>query len=238
MGGTLLRPLLQWEHCVTLSPCRCQMPADHGRIRHWANFGEAQQGHRQLGLCQGPWQRRDSPRPTKALEDYLNAFSACTPLSVLARSCTTRHAGSQDHHTLQEQGREERLQQLQRHLPSQRLWQSLCTVHLDPTAEADRTCLSWTTVPLPSWKVNNRHGLLPSLTPGDCREQQMPLYIVTIDLTKAFDLVSRDGLFKILQKIGCPPKLQSRIESFHTHMKWTVQFNGRSSRPFDIRSAS
>ena len=67
-----------------------------------------------------------------------------------------------------------------------------------------------------------------------CREQQMPLYIAFIDLTKAFDLVSRDGLFQILPKIGCPPKLQSMIESFHTNMKGTVQFNG--PRPFDIRS--
>ena len=66
-----------------------------------------------------------------------------------------------------------------------------------------------------------------------CRE---PLYIAFIDLTKAFDLVSRDGLFQILPKIGCPPKLQSMIESFHTSMKGTVQFNGSSSRPFDIRS--
>ena len=69
-----------------------------------------------------------------------------------------------------------------------------------------------------------------------CREQQMPLYVAFIDLTKAFDLVSRDGLFKILPKIGCPPKLQSMIESFHTGMKGTVQFNGSSSEPFDIRS--
>ena len=37
-----------------------------------------------------------------------------------------------------------------------------------------------------------------------CREQQMPLYIAFIDLTKAFDLVSRQGLFQLL-KIGCPP---------------------------------
>lgn len=69
-----------------------------------------------------------------------------------------------------------------------------------------------------------------------CREQHMPLYVAFIDLTKAFDLVSRDGLFKILPKIGCPPKLQSMIESFHTNMKGTVQFNGSSSEPFDIRS--
>ena len=34
-----------------------------------------------------------------------------------------------------------------------------------------------------------------------CREQNMLLYISFIDLTKAFDFVSRDGLFKILTKI-------------------------------------
>ena len=64
----------------------------------------------------------------------------------------------------------------------------------------------------------------------------MPLCIVFIDLTKAFDLVSRDGLFKVLPKIGCPPKLQSMIESFHSDTKGTVQFNGSSSEPFEIRS--
>ena len=40
-----------------------------------------------------------------------------------------------------------------------------------------------------------------------CREQGKPLYVAFIDLTKAFDLVSRGGLFKILAKIGCPPTL-------------------------------
>ena len=38
-----------------------------------------------------------------------------------------------------------------------------------------------------------------------CREQLMPLYLAFIDLTKAFDLVSRSRLFKLLQKMGCPP---------------------------------
>ena len=71
---------------------------------------------------------------------------------------------------------------------------------------------------------------------GKCREQQTPLYIAFIDLTKAFYLVSRDVLFMVLPKIGCPPKLQSRIESFHNDTKGTVQFNGSSSDPFEIRS--
>ena len=52
-----------------------------------------------------------------------------------------------------------------------------------------------------------------------CRKQQTPLYFAFIDLTKVFDLVGRDGLFQILPKIGCPPRLQSMIESFHTNMK-------------------
>ena len=64
----------------------------------------------------------------------------------------------------------------------------------------------------------------------------MTLYIAFIDLTKVFDLVSRDGLFKVLPKTGCPPKLQSMIASFHTDTKGTVQFNGSSSDPFEIRS--
>ena len=69
-----------------------------------------------------------------------------------------------------------------------------------------------------------------------CREQHMPLYIAFIDLTQAFDLVSRDGLFKVLPKIGCPPKLQSMIESFHTDTKGTVQINDSFSETFEIRS--
>lgn len=39
-----------------------------------------------------------------------------------------------------------------------------------------------------------------------CHEQRRLLYIAFIDLTKAFDLVSRKGLFILLQRIGCPPQ--------------------------------
>ena len=37
-----------------------------------------------------------------------------------------------------------------------------------------------------------------------CREQRKPLYMAFIDLTKAFDLVSRNGLFQILDKRMSP----------------------------------
>ncbi|XP_076065031.1 uncharacterized protein LOC143039064 [Oratosquilla oratoria] len=39
-----------------------------------------------------------------------------------------------------------------------------------------------------------------------------------------------------LRKVGCPPKLHSLLESFHSNMKGTVQFNGNISEPFNIRS--
>ena len=46
-----------------------------------------------------------------------------------------------------------------------------------------------------------------------CKEQQRPLYLAFIDLTKAFDQVCRSGLFMLLQKIGCPPHLQPVVRN-------------------------
>ena len=69
-----------------------------------------------------------------------------------------------------------------------------------------------------------------------CREQNQPLYLAFIDVTKAFDLVSRDGLFRMLPFIGCPPKLLSIEESFHDGMRSTVQFDGDFSNNFHVKS--
>ncbi|XDV29424.1 hypothetical protein PO909_032554 [Leuciscus waleckii] len=69
-----------------------------------------------------------------------------------------------------------------------------------------------------------------------CRELQMPLFIAFIDLTKAFDLVSRKGLFQLMQKIGCPPQLLNIIASFHDDMKGIVSCDGETSKPFEIKS--
>ncbi|PFX11947.1 LINE-1 retrotransposable element ORF2 protein [Stylophora pistillata] len=69
-----------------------------------------------------------------------------------------------------------------------------------------------------------------------CKEQQQPLYIAFIDLTKAFDLVSRDGLFKILPLLGYPPKLLSLIKSLHDGSRGTVQYDENRFESFDINS--
>ena len=57
-----------------------------------------------------------------------------------------------------------------------------------------------------------------------------------IDLTKAFDLVSRSGLFKLLQKIGCPPHLLVIISSFHENMHSMVNYNSSTSEAFKASS--
>ena len=67
-----------------------------------------------------------------------------------------------------------------------------------------------------------------------CSEKQRPLFVAFIDLTKAFDSVSREGLFHILPLIGCAPKLFNFIKTFHVGNRGTVKFGGDSSEVFDI----
>ena len=69
-----------------------------------------------------------------------------------------------------------------------------------------------------------------------CREQNKPLHIAFVDLTKAFDTVSRSGLYMVLEKIGIPPKLLKLVKSFHDDMKATVQSDGSKSDSFYIKS--
>ena len=57
-----------------------------------------------------------------------------------------------------------------------------------------------------------------------------------IDLTKAFDLVTRKGLFRLLEKVGCPPKLRSMVVSFHENMKGIIVYYGSTSEPFPVCS--
>ena len=73
-----------------------------------------------------------------------------------------------------------------------------------------------------------------SLRQKKCIEQQRPLHIIFIDLTKAFDSVSRSGLFFILKRLGCPDTLLSILVVFHEDMQATVQVNSAKSRKFPI----
>ena len=55
-----------------------------------------------------------------------------------------------------------------------------------------------------------------------------------VDLTKAFDTVSRDGLWKIMAKFGCPPRYIAMVQQFHDGMQARVQYDGEYSEPFPV----
>ena len=67
-----------------------------------------------------------------------------------------------------------------------------------------------------------------------CREQNKGLYVTFIDLTKAFDTVSRTGLWRILEKLGCPPKFLEIIKQLHEDQLGQIRLNGDLSEHFPI----
>ena len=81
---------------------------------------------------------------------------------------------------------------------------------------------------------NNRHNLYSTTAsrkmPGtDCG----PLHDL-VDLTKAFETISREGLWKIMAKFGCPAKFIAMVRQFHDGMLARVQNDGEFSDPFPV----
>ena len=66
------------------------------------------------------------------------------------------------------------------------------------------------------------------------QEQNMDLYITFFDLTKAFDTVSREGLWKIMAKFGCPTMFIAMVRQFPDGMLARVQNDGQFSDPFPV----
>ena len=65
-----------------------------------------------------------------------------------------------------------------------------------------------------------------------CREQNMGLYAVFVDLTKAFDTVSRGGLWKILARLGCSPKFLAILRQLYEGQQDQVKHNYSLSGSF------
>ena len=71
-----------------------------------------------------------------------------------------------------------------------------------------------------------------------CREQNLDLYMVFVDMTKAFDTISRYGLWQILRKISCPDLFVYIIRSFHVGMVARVQDQGQTSEPLSVTNGT
>ena len=67
-----------------------------------------------------------------------------------------------------------------------------------------------------------------------CIEQHCDIYTTFVDLTKAFDTVSCDGLWRIVDKFGCPRKFIAIIRQFHDGMTARVLDDGEPSEPFPV----
>ncbi|XP_069160585.1 uncharacterized protein [Procambarus clarkii] len=62
-----------------------------------------------------------------------------------------------------------------------------------------------------------------------CQEQHRDLFVTFDDLTKDFDTVSRDDLWKIMEKFGSPGKFTVIVRQFHEGMMTKVLDNGEES---------
>ena len=67
-----------------------------------------------------------------------------------------------------------------------------------------------------------------------CQEQNVDLYMTFVDLSKAFDTVSREGLWKIMAKFSCPAKFIAMVRQFHDGMLARVQNDGEFSDLFPV----
>jgi len=71
-----------------------------------------------------------------------------------------------------------------------------------------------------------------------CQEQYNDLYTSFIDLTKAFDTVCRDGLWKIMAKYGCPDKFITMVRQLHDGMLARVLHDGDLSESFAVTNGA
>nr|VZI43743.1 unnamed protein product [Spirometra erinaceieuropaei] len=68
----------------------------------------------------------------------------------------------------------------------------------------------------------------------NCQEMRTHLYSTFVDLTKAFDTVNREGLWKIMQKFGCPGRFTQMVRQLHDGMMARVTDNGAVSEAFAV----
>ena len=68
------------------------------------------------------------------------------------------------------------------------------------------------------------------------REHNSLLFVLFVDLKKAFDSVPYDALWQVLERFGIPPVLLAMIRSFHVDMRAAVLVKGRYSDSFVVRN--
>nr|VZI07214.1 unnamed protein product [Spirometra erinaceieuropaei] len=66
------------------------------------------------------------------------------------------------------------------------------------------------------------------------KEMRTHLYSTFVGLTKTFDTVNREGLWKIMQKFGCPERLIQMVRQRHEGIMARITDNGAVSEAFAV----
>nr|VZI15403.1 unnamed protein product [Spirometra erinaceieuropaei] len=68
----------------------------------------------------------------------------------------------------------------------------------------------------------------------ECQEMRTHRYCTFVDLTKAFDTVNHEGLWKIMLKFGCPERFTQMLRQLHDGVMVRVTDNGAVSEAFAV----
>ncbi|KAJ1109670.1 hypothetical protein NDU88_007030 [Pleurodeles waltl] len=71
-----------------------------------------------------------------------------------------------------------------------------------------------------------------------CQERNRDLYTMFKDVAKAFDTVSHEGLWRIMEKFGCPGKFISMVRHLYDSMLARILENGDSSNAFPVTNGA
>ncbi|VDL94862.1 unnamed protein product [Schistocephalus solidus] len=66
------------------------------------------------------------------------------------------------------------------------------------------------------------------------QEMRNHLYTPFVDLTKAFDTVNRDGLWRVMQKFGCPERFTHMVRQLHDGVTVHITENGMVAETFAV----
>ena len=69
---------------------------------------------------------------------------------------------------------------------------------------------------------------------SECRSRGLPLFKCYVDLTKAYDRVDRQLLWKILERLGVPTKMLAAIKGLHEGARGRVKVDGVMSDWFEL----
>ena len=235
MGGTVLWTLSAWDSLYPRYPQPYHYFLGHGRAWRWAHHWRAWQGHRRFLKRESSFQWW---HPTRG---YLS--SASLPSLSLSTSCSLWWKGGAVPQDMRDatiiviyynNSHPLRLQQLQQScgisLMSMSAKSSLARSSPDCKYHA---CFESECGFLAERSTTDMIFTVHQLQEKVARTGLAALYLASINLAKAFDLMGRNGLFQLLRKIGWHPK---HLVSYHESMRGTVSCDEFTSDPSPIKS--